>query len=441
MRRSLFLLLLILPCLAQARSPLVIAPYLQVGPNPSPRTMEVWWAATEGDYSVRYRSQGDWRSARPVAQKMGNASLYHARLTELQGDFDYQLLKGNESIFSARGKALKPRGAPCRFTVVGDTACGTPWEKETAYQMQANQTDCTVILGDIVYNAGRISEYRQFFFPIYNSSQASPKLGAPLLRSVPFLAAPGNHDFRPPRGAENYQDGFAYFLFWSQPLNGPATTRPVYQPAASRTAFTALAGERYPRMGSFSIDVGDVHWTVLDSNPANDWSRPEMRQWLKTDLAEAAAARWRFVALHHSPFSSGEHHFREQHMRTLAEVFEQGKVDVVFGGHMHNYQRTRPLRFRGASPRPDGTVTGSLALDKAFDGVKNTRPQGVIYLVDGGGGAYLHDSGPPPALEPYTVKMESNAHSFTVLDVKDDKATFRQVTSKGKEIDRFVLER
>lgn len=439
MRRSLFLLLCLLsliPCLAQGSGPFVIAPYLQVGPRPAPDTMEVWWAA-ERDYVLRYRSRGEWRTSRPLAQKMGGASLYHAVLTGLEGDFEYQLSEGGKSLFVARGKALKPPGAPCRFTIVGDTACGTPWQKETAYQMQAQKTDCTVILGDIVYDSGRISEYRQFFFPIYNSSQASPERGAPLLRSVPFLAAPGNHDFRRPRG---WSDGFAYFLFWSLPLNGPTTTFPPYEPASSRAVFTALAGERYPRMSSFSLDVGDVHWTVLDSNPGNDWSRPELRQWLKQDLAGAAKAPWRFVAFHHSPFSSGEHHFQEQHMRLLAEVFEQGKVDLVFAGHMHNYQRTRPLRFAGAKPRSDGTVAGSLSLDKMYDGAKKTRPQGVIYLVSGGGGAYLHDEG-APALEPYTAKMESNKHSFTVCDVAGGKATLRQITSQGKEIDRFVLER
>ena len=59
-------------------------------------------------------------------------------------------------------------------------------------------------------------------------------------------------------------------------------------------------------------------------------------------------------------------------MRILAPTFEAGKVDLVFNGHVHNYQRTYPMTFvpsaaiaphqpsdRTAScPRPD-TSTAS----------------------------------------------------------------------------------
>ena len=37
--------------------------------------------------------------------------------------------------------------------------------------------------------------------------------------------------------------------------------------------------------------------------------------------------------------------FNEQQMRLLAGLFESGRVDIVFGGHVHNYQRSFPLRF------------------------------------------------------------------------------------------------
>ena len=44
--------------------------------------------------------------------------------------------------------------------------------------------------------------------------------GAPLLRSVPFIAAPGNHD-TDLNNFQRYPDALAYFLYWDQPLNGP----------------------------------------------------------------------------------------------------------------------------------------------------------------------------------------------------------------------------
>lgn len=440
--RRFWLLLLLIPCLlAQAqRSPLVVVPYLQVGPHPSPTSLEVWWVAAPGNYQVGYSSGPTRAVATPVSQPLGPHRLYRAALQNLHGAFDYQLQTGDTILFKASGRTLKPPGASCRYAIVGDTGCGTEWEKQNVYQMAVQKVDCGVILGDIVYDSGRQSEYLRYFFPVYNSDRAALDRGAPLLRSIPFMAAPGNHDVRPP-GRETYSDGYAYFLYWSQPLNGPASGLPVFQPASARRGFEQAAGERYPRMATFSLDVGDVHWVMLDSNPEVDWSRADLRSWLAADLERAAGARWRFVALHHSPFSSGEHHFREQQVRLLAKLFEQGKVDLVFSGHMHNYQRTRPLKFDGAVRRSDGSVSGTLQLDRSFDGRKNTHPKGVIYVVSGGGGAYLHDEEKSPVLQPYTARMESQRHSFTVCEVTPSRVTLRQVTCLGKEIDRCILER
>ena len=39
-----------------------------------------------------------------------------------------------------------------------------------------------MIPGDIVYTRGRVSEYRENFWPVYNAEDASPSVGAPLLR-------------------------------------------------------------------------------------------------------------------------------------------------------------------------------------------------------------------------------------------------------------------
>ena len=72
----------------------------------------------------------------------------------------------------------------------------------------------------MVYEYGLISEYREKFLPVYNADEAAPTAGAPLLRSIPFVAAPGNHDTEI-RDLDKYPDALAYFLYWDQPLNGP----------------------------------------------------------------------------------------------------------------------------------------------------------------------------------------------------------------------------
>ena len=98
-------------------------------------------------------------------------------------------------------------------------------------------------------------------------------------------------------------------------------------------------------MANYSFDYGNSHWTFLDSNVYVDWSDAYLRNWLARDLAAARHATWKFVVFHHAAFNSSRAHFSEQQMRLVSDILEQRGVDIVFNGHVHNYQRTRPLKF------------------------------------------------------------------------------------------------
>ena len=87
-------------------------------------------------------------------------------------------------------------------------------------------------------------------------------------------------------------------------------------------------------------------------------------------------------------------------MRVLAPLFERCGVDLVLSGHEHNYQRARPLKFMPAGPgksadlgAKDRRVPGVFTIDTSFDGIRNTRPNGVLYIVTGAGGKHLYDAG------------------------------------------------
>jgi len=196
-------------------------------------------------------------------------------------------------------------------------------------------------------------------------------------------------------------------------------------------------------MANYSFDYGDTHWTVLDSNPYNDWSSAALRDWVAADLAAAKNATWRFVAFHHPAFSSAHVHFNDQWMRVLSDVFEKGSVDVVFGGHVHNYQRSRPLRF-SAETRPDrlGRVAGRFKLDRKFDGLTATRADGVIHIVTGAGGADLYDAdrnNRPSTWQEFTVRLISDQHSYTLADVDGRELRVRQLSKEGVVLDQFVV--
>ncbi|MGH9800389.1 MAG: hypothetical protein ACRD82_08500, partial [Blastocatellia bacterium] len=134
-------------------------------------------------------------------------------------------------------------------------------------------------------------------------------------------------------------------------------------------------------------------------------------------------------------------------------------------GHVHNYQRSKPLKFQPTKVKKPGKdaaektekpggekvekgviVEGKFTLDEKFDGKDNTQPDGVIYIVTGGGGAKLYD--PDFTNQPdkwkvtgaaFTAKFVSDRHSFSLVELDRQKFTLRQIDEAGNEVDRVLI--
>ena len=445
----------------------VAKPYLQIGDRPKSGNLVLLWHTddVDADWSVDYRPAVDrsWETAgipsstRVAVGEVAPHRVYRAELKGLVpgGEFAYRVKKGGTVVFSADGPSPKAVDQPFRFVTFGDCGVNSAGQKAIAYRTFLARPDLVMITGDIVYDRGRVSEYRQKFWPIYNADEPSTLVGAPLLRSSLFVAAPGNHDIAT-RDLDKYPDGLAYFLNWAQPLNGPdgdegsAHVSRLVGSLANTKAFRDAAGANFPRMANFSFDYGNAHWTVIDANPYVDWNDSGLRSWVEHDLAAAKGATWRFVAFHHPGFHSSKKHFEEQQMRRMAVIFEAGHVDIVFNGHVHNYQRSFPLRFVQGSVAAEksksarNAVGGSWTLDKSFDGRTDTSPDGVIYLVTGGGGASLYNpeqQDAPESWQEFTDKYQAKVHSMSVADVNGKTLTIRQISLNGEELDRFVIKK
>jgi len=78
-------------------------------------------------------------------------------------------------------------------------------------------------------------------------------------------------------------------------------------------------------------------------------------------------------------------------------------------------------------------------IDQSFDGVKDTTPDGVLYIVTGAGGAgaYDPDQTDKPSWQVYTAKFVSDVYSFTTVD--GSTLTMRQISATADELDRIVL--
>ncbi len=465
---------------AMDRPPIFTAvPYLQPGPDSSKladgqESLIVAWQTddTPANFQVTYGS-GQTAEIQSV-KKFGdikkegeNRINYAAKITGLKlgAKYKYRVAMNGETVLEGYFTTRKPRGSKTRFVSFGDNSYGDVSDRAVAFQAYKAMPDFVMNAGDNVYESGRDDEYARYFFPVYNADQAGPRIGAPLLRSVPFYTVMANHDV-PTKGPNGpvadftkAPDSLGIYTNMYLPLNGPVAAHPT--PAVGTQEhvdnFKKAAGDRFPKQANYSFDYGDAHFLCLDSNTYVDPTDTTLQAWVDQDLSDTDAA-WKFVVYHHPAYNVGHEHYAEQQMRVLSPIFEKHGVALVFSGHEHNYQRTRPIKFAakddgGAKAVGSGhrLVPGDFTIDRDYDGAGHARPNGVIYLTTGAGGKHLYDpemnQNPKNWLHEedgnadYCVKVVSDRHSVTVVDVSAHSLEIRQVDEWGNEVDRFKIER
>jgi predicted phosphodiesterase len=187
-------------------------------------------------------------------------------------------------------------------------------------------------LGDLVYYYGRAVDYNSQFYEPYKFYPA------------PIFAIPGNHDGDIDPTDTNRPKSLDAFvrLFCSK--------KPMLPPEAGETSRTTLTQP-------------NVYWTLvtpvaqiigLYSNvPEGGEIRPDQQQWFINELKNAGKesnSKAIIVTLHHPPYSMDAHHGASFKMQVfLDKCFTQSGVwpDMVFSGHLHNYQRfTRTIKGR-----------------------------------------------------------------------------------------------
>jgi hypothetical protein len=195
-------------------------------------------------------------------------------------------------------------------------------------------------LGDVVYNFGEASQYQRQFFEPYQKYPG------------PIFAIPGNHDSDiNPDSRVRYDSLDAFTTVFCDTerrtvsFSGNAARKSMVQPNVYWTLLTPLANiiGMYSNVTKFGV--------VTD----------EQRQWLIHELKRADSERPDkavILCLHHSPYSADINHGSSMPMIELLEgVFEETGIypDIVFSGHVHNYQRFsrhyRDGRHRGGRHR------------------------------------------------------------------------------------------
>ncbi|MCW5937034.1 MAG: metallophosphoesterase [Fimbriimonadaceae bacterium] len=416
-------------------------PMVELGADPGPGKLSfMLQTPPRATPKLEVKVGGEWRATREserVHVDLGGVAPHDVLTFDAEGlpsraRVPYRVTAEGRVQFSALAATPPAPGQGYEMAVFGDCGGATPGQAAVGYQAWLKKPSMTMIVGDVVYDRGRASEYARRFFPQYLNQDPGVRRGSPLFTECLAVSAAGNHDTGY-RDMNAYPDGLAWFVYWRQPPQGPTRTGEKNAPIPAGAGGARLirsAGSTYPRSANFGFDYGDSHWTVLDSNVYVNWKDPQMRDWLDKELARGASKAWRFVAMHHPPYHSSRKNAGQDWMLAVHDLFLKHKVDVVFCGHVHNYQRSAPMQAGGA-------------FDRAFDGKKATKADGVVYVVQGAGGAALYDQDlaqKPAAWKPYTLNYLAG-NSFGWIKVGKGRVEFSQIDGAGKEIDRWALSR
>jgi uncharacterized repeat protein (TIGR01451 family) len=393
---------------------------------------------------LRYDTVYQYRVTGPGMPNGGFASSFHTRKRDSHYSF---ILVGDEGFFPTVPNSTPARVVDYEARIAH--LINNSSDISLTNQPNRPTADLILDTGDNVYNEGTEDNYRDFFFPVYNADQDSNETGAPILRSKLFFHVDGNHDLgstgvsanlladnSAPAFSGNLSggDALSYFTDFYFPQNGPAgfdiqnawngdISSPTgfnltYQGTSysSPTAIQAFRNStevdtgkgpslQIDHQSNYSFDYGNAHFLYLDANPHlfNDnlpggtvfnTGQPvftaypsALREWVINDL-DSSKQLWKIVVYHQPGFSSGDATIVNNQMRAVAKVLEDHGVNMVFNGHEHNYQRSLPIRALGRVAGPISATAGSpaVAVDQNYDGVSDTVPDGVLYLVEGGGG-------------------------------------------------------
>lgn len=407
---------------------LLRGPYLQ---NATPHSVVVRWRTEEPAASrvtVRRASRAapGERDA-PLTFGRGVATTEHeVRLFGLQPETRYDYTIGatppsGDPAYSFATPPLPGPARPMRFWVLGD--CGTGNADAAAVRDAylahpgADSTDFWLMLGDNAYDSGTDAEYQAGVFDMYPT----------FLANVPLWLARGNHD-APHNGPFN-----DYYELFTLPTSGEAGGVPS-------------GTEAY-----YSFDWANVHFVCLDSMDSDRAVTGAMHLWLEQDLA-VTTADWVIAFWHHPPYTKGSHDSDDTNdsggrmiemRQNFLPLLESAGVDLVLGGHSHNYERSCLMdgHYGFSSTFGAQFVVGGGDGDPHGDGAYakptlGTAPhEGAVYAVAGNSGKVE----PTAPLDHPAMVVSLAVLGSMVVEVDGDRLDAIELDRNGAVVDRFAI--
>jgi hypothetical protein len=263
----------------------------------------------------------------------------------------------------------KTPDATVHLLVIGDTRDGySTWGAALKTAFQKGTPDLILFSGD-----------ETFLGPIQEEWDAWFGAADPLLASVPMIVAHGNHEV-------NSVNFFSQF---------------------------AMPGDEQ----NFGVDFGPVHLSVANDTPLNSADLTgAIATKLNANLAAGNSSPWNML-MHHKPMfsaSAGPHVSDVLLMRNAWEsVIDANRVDIVFNGHDHDYERSKPMRAGAAQADPS---------------------KGTVFVVVGAAGADLYDNG-----HDFWTAFSEKTYSFALVDVSQKMLSLTAYRNDGSMLDSYMI--
>jgi acid phosphatase type 7 len=336
--------------------------------EPGKTTLLIRWEIDKiADYQVEYGLD----TTKTMMLQLGyrgsknNAHLYEAELPDLLPNsiYYYRLVtQENKSWFKTRTYADNQE--QLTFVAMGDSRSNPEIFAKIMNASGGVNPDLIISMGDLVENGGKYEQWNDFYFSVIHG----------IVESTPIISTLGDHE-----GEGDEGELFRYFLRDKQAVDKQW----------------------------FSFDYGSAHFISIDYRYPDS---KEMIDWFIKDIT-SSSKKWNFVYMHRPSYNLGGHG-SDWGREIWPDLFNKYKIDIVFAGHSHLYERFYPVR-----PKNDSD---------AFP---------VTYITTGGAGAELYE----------VVKNESvlacseSVNHFVKVRINGDTLKMQAIRMDGSLLDKLLI--
>jgi len=319
-----------------------------------------------------------------------NRTIHTVELIGLQPATTYYFVIADAH--RVRSKEMKFRtlpadGAAIRIVTGGDMGLT---DEALALSRQAAKADpdLAIIGGDIAYANGKLGNAERWDRWLQNWTETMRTSDG---RLIPFIAAIGNHEVNPVKGA-------------SPTDKAPFYLRYLHQDDGNGSYFSRSIG----------ANIGLV---VLDSTHLHRADGPQ-KAWLEQQLERYQDRSYRFAVYHRPLYPGGRYPGYEPGetkdlIRAWLPAFDRFHLTLGLENHYHTHKRTKVLAHNAVSKDGRGTVY-------LGDGAWGQKPREVV-----------------PDLW-YLEKAFSRNHVW-IVDVSADGITFEAVDADGNRFDHGAI--